>query len=510
MPNTAQKLISSSALRIITLIVGIGISFYMMPFVIKHIGDRWYGLWVLTSSILGFYGLLDLGLSSATQRFIAYHIDDTSSGELIAFFNNSLLLYICIGFVALLVTALIIVVAPFFWHAKPSDISTFRSVIIIMGSTLAISFPFYVLNGIISSNYRYDLSSYIQIFKLLLRTALIVFAILKGYGILGMAIATICVDLTGNFLTLLVCRHLAPWLKINLRLISKTKMSALLNYSKHSFVIFIAERLKGGLDSLIVSSFLGIAIVTQYNIALQVSRYTSGTMNSLIGVTLPFFTRKFSSQDQSSLNWSFNLLTKIISVFSIAIGIPIIIYGPTFVNFWMGKGYQDSILPLQILVFGIMLSSIQGCATQIFYSHARHKILAYLDLGEGIFNLTLSILLVGKMGIAGVALGSAIPLITNRFIFFPIYIPKLLATPRTEYYKIIIKPLLIIAILLPTSLYLSACLPQPQNYVTLFIFSGSFFFTIVLLSSLSLLKASEISYIYRILTASRSARRQTQ
>jgi len=39
-------------------------------FIIHSIGDRWYGLWVIVGTLMGYYGLLDFGLASASQRFI--------------------------------------------------------------------------------------------------------------------------------------------------------------------------------------------------------------------------------------------------------------------------------------------------------------------------------------------------------------------------------------------------------------------------------------------------------
>ena len=57
-----RKLALGSVLRVLTLLVGALISFWMMPFIVGTLGDRLSGLWALLGALIGYYGLLDLGL----------------------------------------------------------------------------------------------------------------------------------------------------------------------------------------------------------------------------------------------------------------------------------------------------------------------------------------------------------------------------------------------------------------------------------------------------------------
>ncbi|HEX9812774.1 MAG TPA: hypothetical protein VGA88_11925, partial [Burkholderiales bacterium] len=74
-------LVRGSLLRVSLLFANVAVAFYLMPFIIHSIGDRWYGMWTLVGTFMGYYGFLDLGLSIATQRFLAGALgrDDSES-----------------------------------------------------------------------------------------------------------------------------------------------------------------------------------------------------------------------------------------------------------------------------------------------------------------------------------------------------------------------------------------------------------------------------------------------
>ena len=51
--------------------VGMVVPFFLMPFVVHHLGDVQYGIWILAVSTVSYLGLLDLGLRSAVIRFVS-------------------------------------------------------------------------------------------------------------------------------------------------------------------------------------------------------------------------------------------------------------------------------------------------------------------------------------------------------------------------------------------------------------------------------------------------------
>ena len=63
----AQNVLSNWLALAVTTVVG----FFLSPFVVHHLGNLTYGVWVIIVSLVSYMGLLDLGLRGAVTRFVS-------------------------------------------------------------------------------------------------------------------------------------------------------------------------------------------------------------------------------------------------------------------------------------------------------------------------------------------------------------------------------------------------------------------------------------------------------
>ena len=138
MAGLAGKLIKSSFFRVFNLVATILVTFYMIPFVIGSIGDRWYGLWILAGSFTGYFGFLDLGLSTANERFISRALGTGDVEEVKRVFNTCFFLFLIAGIVTILVSIAIAAVTHHFVN-DPNDAYVFRFIILAVGIAMAIT-----------------------------------------------------------------------------------------------------------------------------------------------------------------------------------------------------------------------------------------------------------------------------------------------------------------------------------------------------------------------------------
>src|SRR5690242_1464671 len=47
------------------------VGFFLAPFVVHHLGNITYGVWILITSLVSYMGLLDLGMRGAVTRFVS-------------------------------------------------------------------------------------------------------------------------------------------------------------------------------------------------------------------------------------------------------------------------------------------------------------------------------------------------------------------------------------------------------------------------------------------------------
>ncbi len=64
---------------------------------IAHLGTGGYGIWVLVSSFVGYYGLMNLGVGSAVTRYVARYAGQGDMQELSKVASTAMLMFCCTG-----------------------------------------------------------------------------------------------------------------------------------------------------------------------------------------------------------------------------------------------------------------------------------------------------------------------------------------------------------------------------------------------------------------------------
>lgn len=440
--SVAKKLVTGSSLRFITLLANICVAFFMLPYMLDSLGEEIYGMWVIIGSIISFYGMLDLGLSSATQRFFAYELPRGNLEELNKVLSTSFFLFILIGITALVITLISAIVSTYFFE-NSHDVFLFRRAFTIIGVGVAISFPFYVFNGVLTANLRYDYSCYIQLVKLFTRTLLFVYLLENNATIVELAVATVVADMMGFMLLYLFSRKLAPDIQIKYSFFDTKRMKKYFNFGGFAVLSSASDNARQTVDSLILGAFTGLSTVAHYNIASMIAIYVFNTLNSIFGLLTPLFTNYHSREQTDIAREKLFFVTKLATIISVlAIGIIASIGGP-FISMWVGSGFLDSYYPLIILTTSAVIAGMQIPNRTMLFAIDKHQLYGILNIVEVVLNVVISLALVERYGMVGVAFGSLIPIVIFRFFFQPIYLSKLMNTNLTRHYFEFIKVFLI-------------------------------------------------------------------
>jgi O-antigen/teichoic acid export membrane protein len=123
------------------------------------------------------------------------------------------------------------------------------------------------------------------------------------------------------------------------------------------------------------------------------------------------------------------------SFIAFSIAAVLFVMGKSIIQAWVGAEYVSSYVILVTLMVPSALYLAQAASTKVLYGMARHHALAWILLVEGIANLTLSILLVRRYGILGVALGTAVPLLITSVVFLPAHMCRVVGMRLSEYLR---------------------------------------------------------------------------
>jgi O-antigen/teichoic acid export membrane protein len=364
--------------------------------------------------------MLDIGLSQATQRFVTRALavgnrDDTNIAVSTSFF-----LFLAIGSFSVLLTLFVIVFGPHFIESK-GEIDVFRKVVLSLGLSSSISFLFFAFKGILIARMRYDITSYIEILALFLRTALIVAFVKAGYSIVALAVITAVVEIFANLTIFYYVKSILPYISIKFSHCKFDELTKYFHYGIYIFITVIADKIRFSVDSLVIAKFIGLELVTHYAVATRLIEYFSLLMQRIFSVIMPALTEDHAKGDWHALREKFIVVSEISGFVSVFIGGVILIDGKVFITWWMGEKYLDALPSLIILCISITIAVSQSPSVATLNAIAKHKYYSIITSLEAVANLVLSLILVKSYGITGVAVGTAIPLMFNKLIFQPIY-----------------------------------------------------------------------------------------
>ena len=431
-PSIFRKLLSGSVLRTISFLVAAIVSFLMMPFVVRSLGDRMYGFWALVGTFLGYYGLLDFGLSSAVSRHIAGSIGVGDKEECNRIFNTAFFLYLGLGIIILLITVVLACSASLICKTQ-EDASLFWKVMLILGVNIAINFPIKALRGILTAQLRFDIMSLLELGTLGVRSILIILFLLSGYGILAMAWVTFLSTLPEIGLIVYFSKKNLPSLRIGRNYVTRGASKTLFSYSIFAFIAQVADHLRFNIDAFVIAGFIGLSAVTHYNVASQLTRYFISLMISVVGIFQPLFSQQHGAGDHEGMKKTFLFASKLSVYIASFVSFGLIAWGRPFIERWMGKEYLDAYPCLVILILGSTFALWQLPSVNLLYGTSKHRFYALFNSVEGVCNLLLSLLLVGRFGIVGVAMGTFIPMAIIKLVIQPIYVCKVLSINYLDY-----------------------------------------------------------------------------
>ena len=407
------------ASRIIGLVVRMAIGFFMMPFLIGHLGDYWYGLYYATFGLVANFHILDFGFANATMRETAIGLGKNDDAAVNRVVNTALRIYVGLGSVVLLLVLSAVVLAP---HLIDSEqVGTVRLVLLIIRLDLTLTFPTKAVAGVVQAKLRYDLLLIIDMVTLAISTGATVWLLTHGYGVIALALITGLVGQLHNVSYMVLVKYLFPGLRLDWRGFDRTSGQQLAAYSVWSFLNQVANQMRFRIDSLTTGYLFGAEAVTQYAIGGRLVEYAQTPLVQASNTAMPVLTRLHvteTAERTSAVVLFLMRLGLLVAVF--ASGLVIFLGGP-FINRWMGPNHQVSPLVAAVLSVGFMTELFLMPMTNWLLASARHRMLAIANLSEAIVNVTLSLILGKLYGLIGIALGTVIPLLAFQLCWVAPY-----------------------------------------------------------------------------------------
>ncbi len=409
------------------------IGLLLTPIMVHLMGDGDYGLWVTVFSLTGYFGLFDQGIRPSLVRYVSRDHARGDDEGLTRTINSAITLYTGVGALTAAATAVVAATLHLWLKIEPSQMDVARQVVWLAGLSLALGFPLGVFGATLSGLQRYDIANGVGIAIGVVRAFAFVVVLRMGGGLVGLAWTSLVMNLLGYLISMVYVFRLLPRVRYGLRHVDGPHLRLIGSYSGIAFIGALASSIAFQTDALVITSFLGAALVTPFALAAGLVDNARSLVYSATWVLAPTASELETRGEHDKLHAMLVLGSKYSVLLAWPVLFGLIIFGANLLETWVGAKYRDAALLLTILTVPTLISLPQSTASSLLYGISRHRGVVALSILNALLNLGLSIALVKPLGNVGVALGTAIPLALVGGVATMVYACRALAMPFGRY-----------------------------------------------------------------------------
>jgi O-antigen/teichoic acid export membrane protein len=418
------------------------VSFFLSPFIVRHLGNSAYGVWVLLVSMTGYLGFLDLGIRGAVTRYVAKFHSEKDHEKSSRTVSSASGLFLGAGAVAVVASAVFAAFAVPHFKIPPPYIKASQVVVLLAGLNIAASLISGVFGGVIVGLQRFDLLSAIAIGGVGLRAIAIFFSLRNGKGLVTLALIQLGGTLCELLLGFALARKLYPELRIGIANVRRDHVALIFSFGFYAFLLHLSNYFIFFTDALVIGAFLPVSMVTFFAIGGNLANYGRDLVGGFSRTMTPLASKLEVEAGREGLQRGISKQARFCALAMWPIFLTLIIRGSSFIGLWMGPSYSElSGHVLWILSVPWLFGAGASVVAAGMLGIGQHKRVVPFALAEGLGNLVLSIALVKSMGILGVAWGTAIPNLAISIFFWPWYIRRTLGIPIRDYaYSLWLRP----------------------------------------------------------------------
>ena len=351
-----------------------------IPFMLRMMGQTEYGLYSLVASVISYLTVLDLGFGNAIIRYTAKFRAEGKQREQYEMFGMFLLLYSCVGIIALLIGGMLYcnVDRLFDKTMTVEELEKVRIMMVLMCVNLAFTFPMSIFGSIITAYENFVFQKLVNIARIILNPLVMIVMLMMGYRAIGMVVVTTLFNVATLLINCWYCFH-----KIGIKIYwGKFKWGFLKEISIYSFWIFLnalMDRIYWSTGQFVLGIYKGSAAIAVYAVAIQLQAIYMTFSTAISGVFLPKVTamvaKGSSEREVSDLFIRTGRIQYIVMAFILT---GFILFGRDFVRLWAGNDYEEAYSIALLFFVPLTVPLIQNLGITILQARNQKKIKSFL------------------------------------------------------------------------------------------------------------------------------------
>ncbi len=412
---------------------------FVLPRVVNDkIGQGALGVWDFAWSLTGLFALLQGGIVSSVNRFVAKHRALNDIEGISSAVSSVTLILVALASV---IVALALAIAFFVPHYLETQLGEFadqaRWVIVLLGTSFAIQVATSAFGGVITGHHRWDIQSSIHASVNFSQFLAMIVAVLSGGGLIAMGIIVLVCESLGRGARIFFAYRLCPGLHVGPGYVRRDVMGRMVTFGGKSILPDLGGLLEYQAINVLITKCLHVTMLAVYARPLALVRQASTLVERFAFVLTPTASSLKATQCNSALR---DLLTKATRA-GLYLALPMVlglsIMGDLLLQVWMGDEYaaQSTWYLLIVLAVGHLAYMVHLPIRNILAglnAHGRLGIANFISALVSAGGATVALLYFEK-GLLSVALAVTVPMTLVNGIYVPIYACRQLKMDVTKY-----------------------------------------------------------------------------
>src|SRR5271156_4258825 len=317
------------------------VSFFLSPFIVRHLGNSAYGVWVLLVSLTGYLGFLDLGIRGAVTRYVARFHAEGNHEQASRTVSSASGMFLLGGFAALIFSAAFALFAVPHFDIPPDYMRSAQFVVLIAGANVAISLVSGVFGGILVGLQRFDIHNSIAVVGISLRTTAIILALRSGRGLITLALIQFGVTLGELIMGYIFSRNLYPQLRFAIGHIYRDHVALIFSFGIFALLLQASNYLIYYTDAMVIGAFLPVSMITFFAIAGNLTIYARDLVGGFSRIMTPMVSKLEVESGTEKLRETSMKAARYCAIAILPVFVTFIIRGHSFIGLWIGPSYAD-------------------------------------------------------------------------------------------------------------------------------------------------------------------------
>jgi len=436
------------------MVITIGVTFFFTPYLISELGKGQYGIWSLVFSLVAYLKLADVGMNQAIARYCSKYFALEDWTQLNQVVTTAARIYVFISIAIVAISAAFAYGILQHFQIDPEQLRIARITLILIGLNQAVTYMFIPYAALLPFH-RADIVNYFDILQLLLQTLAIVIMLESGYGLVAMSLVIIGLNVVSHLGRYGIRKRMFPKVRFSIGAVTSEKTKQLLSYGVTSLLIVAAWIVVFQTDNIVIGRFISMEGITLFAVPAAMVTQLRNSINAIAVPLVPTISHIEAEKDNARIMEIYIKSSRYLYYLSGFIGVMLLVFGGPFILLWVGEDFTPSIPILHLLAIPACIYLPQMVANSVLFGVSKHKLLLYILAAEGLSNIGLSLLLVQRYGLIGVALGTAIPQLIIYAFVYPIAFYRVMESRPARFYKTAVRSILnAIVICLPVAVLL--------------------------------------------------------